>query len=769
MSMVTFDTNILERLKAALGDRYVIQRELGRGGMATVYLANDLKHDRGIALKVLHPEVTVTLGSGRFLREIRVVAKLNHPHIVPLYDSGEADGTLYFVMPYIKGESLRHRLIREKQLEIDEALKITQQVASAVHFAHGQGLIHRDIKPENILLHEGEAMVADFGIALALSGAAGERLTETGVALGTPEYMSPEQISGTGELDARTDVYSLGCVLYEMLTGEPPYIAATGQAVMAKQLVDAVPSARRLRESISSGTDKVLKRALAKSALDRFRTVRDFIDALVTGETESDTAPPSLVVLPFANLSPDRENEYFSIGLTEEIITGLSKIHAIRIIPRTSAMRLKDADKDLKTIGRELNVRYVLEGSVRKAGANLRITAQLMDTANDTHVWAEKYTGTMDDIFDIQEQVSRSIVGALRVKLTPREEERIARPRVRGLTGGFRRYLMGRYYWYCFTPDGLQKAKEGFERALERDPEYAAGHVGLAGAYLMLGGAPLNVVSAAESIPMVKKAARKAIELDPLNGDAYESLALAECWFDGDWEAARRTAILGTEDDPKSGPAWTAYAHTHDVCGLHEEAAHGAVRLLELDPSSPLYHSVAAQIHCHARSYSYAEELVRRARKLEPRFPLAAFIEAEILLAKGDEVGALVVIEPWREVMRDFDYGLAILAFTLARNGQRDDALRRGTDLEGQCNFGRAAWSDVALVHLGLGSRDRALSFLQRESQRKPFGGLMTAYLAVHPLFDPLRHEAAFKDVLRTLGLDSYERTNTASLRSDKS
>lgn len=649
-------------------------------------------------------------------------------------------------------------------------MNITQHVASAVHFAHGQGLIHRDIKPENILLHEGEAMMADFGIALALSAAAGARLTETGVALGTPEYMSPEQISGTEELDWRTDVYSLGCVLYEMLTGEPPYIASTAQAVMAKQLVDAVPSARRLRESISPETDQVLKRALAKSPLDRFRTVRDFIDALVTGETEADaTAPPSLVVLPFANLSSDRENEYFSVGLTEEIITGLSKIHAIRIIPRTSAMRLKDADKDLKTIGRELNVRYVLEGSVRKAGTNFRITAQLMDAANDTHVWAEKYTGTMDDIFDIQEQVSRSIVGALRVKLTPREDEGIARPRVRGLTGGFRQYLMGRYHWYRFTPDGVQKAKEGFERALKRDPQYAAGHVGLADAYLMLGGAPLNVVAAAESISMVKKEAGKAIELDPLNGDAYASLALAQCWFDGDWEAARGTAIRGTEVDPKSGPAWTAYAHTHDVCGLHEKAARGTARLLELDPSSPLYHSVAAQIHCHGRSYSYAESLVRRARELEPRFPLAAFIEAEILLAKGDEVGALTVIEPWREVMRDFDYGLAILAFTLARNGHRDDALRLASDLERQCDLGRAAWSDVALVHLGLGSRDRALFFLRRASEQKPFGGLMTAYLAVHPLFDPLRHEAAFGDVLRKLGLDSYARTKPTSPRSDKS
>ena len=758
------DTNVPEQLNAALGDRYAIQRELGRGGMATVYLANDQKHDRQIALKVLHPHITATVGTDRFLREIQIAARLNHPHIVAPYDSGEAAGILYYVMPNIQGESLRHRLKRDNRLAIDEALNITRDVAAALHYAHGHGLIHRDIKPENILLHEGEAMVADFGIALALSAAGGTRLTETGIALGTPEYMSPEQISAPDELDARSDVYALGCVLYEMLTGEPPYIGVTAQTVLAKQLADAVPSARRLRASVSLGMDRALKRALAKAPVDRFRTVTEFVEALVaTGNEPESVAPKSLVVLPFANLSADPENEHFSDGLTEEIIADLSKIDGLRVISRTSAMRLKDANKDLKAIGRELGVRYVLEGSVRKAGANLRITAQLIDAENDTHVWAEKYTGTAADIFDIQEQVSKSIANALRVKLSPRDEKRIAAPRVRGYSDQFRQQLLSRYHWYRFTPDGVQKAKEYNERALERDPEFAAGHVGLADAYLMLGGAPLNILPSAETIPMVKKAASKAIELDPSNGDAYESLALAQCWFEGDWEAARQTAIRGTEVDPKSGLAWTAYAHTHDVCGLHNEAVRAAARLLELDSSSPVYHSVAAWINCHARRYPYAQELVRRARDLEPKFPLAAYIDAEVLLAQGDNAGALTVIAPWRDVMRDFDYGLAILALTLALNGQRDDALRIAADLEEQCNRGRAAWSDVALVHLGLGSRDLALDFLWRAARQKPFGGVMTAYLAVHPLFDPLRRETRFMEALQALGLDSYARSDRSA------
>jgi eukaryotic-like serine/threonine-protein kinase len=771
MPMSTADTNF-DHLQACFADRYVIQRELGRGGMATVYLAIDPKHDREIAIKVLHPEVSVGLGSDRFLREIRIAAKLNHPHIVAFYDSGEASGILYYVMPYIKGESLRHKLKREKKLEVDEAIRIIRDLGSALHYAHGQGLIHRDIKPENILLHEGEAVVADFGIALALSAAGGERLTQAGVSLGTPEYMSPEQISEPGELDARSDIYAMGCVLYEMLCGEPPFLGASAQAVIAKHLADPVPSVQRLRESVPPRVDRALKCALSKSPVDRFRTVRDFVEFLVAPDAEPQAASTqTLVVLPFASLSSDPEDQHFSDGLTEEISADLSKIHGIRVISRTSAMRLKGTDKDLKTIGRELNVRYVLEGSVRKAGQTLRITAQLIDAANDVNLWSHKYTGTVEDLFDIQEQVARSIASALRVKLSTQEEEQIARrgqggPGTGSRVGGvswepWKRHLSGRYHWYRFTPDGVHKAKEGFERAIQRDPDYAPAHVGLAESYLMLGGAPLNILPSAETIPIVKKAAGRAIQLNPSDGSAYEPLALAQCWFEGTWEAARQTAIRGTQLDPQSARAWRAYAHTHCVSGLFEDAANGAARFLELDPSSPQLHAEAAWIHCHARNYARAEQLVRRARELEPGFPLAAYIEAEIRLAEGDPRGALAVITPWQDEMRTFDYGLAILGYALARNGDREAGVRIAADLEELSSHGRAAWSGVALVHLALGSPEQSLTFLARASRQRPFGGVMTAYLAVHPLFDPLRNHAGFIDVLRTLGLESYRGART--------
>ncbi len=292
--------DLLDRLKTAIADRYAIEREIGAGGMATVYLAEDLKHKRKVAVKVLRPELAATLGPERFLREIEISANLNHPHILPLFDSGEADGFLYYVMPYVEGESLREKLNREKLLAIDEALEISKTVAGALGYAHTQGLIHRDIKPENILFHEGEATVTDFGIALAMSAAGRKRLTETGMSVGTPDYMSPEQAMGERELDARSDIYSLACVLFEMLTGEPPYIGSTAQAIIAKRISDPVPSARRLRATVPNAADAALKRALAKTAVDRFPTATEFVEALFAGDAEPDVSPAmSIVVLPF--------------------------------------------------------------------------------------------------------------------------------------------------------------------------------------------------------------------------------------------------------------------------------------------------------------------------------------------------------------------------------------------------------------------------------------------------------------------------------------
>ena len=277
-------TDKFERLKAALADRYAIERELGSGGMATVYLAEDLKHHRNVAVKVLRPELAAALGAERFVREIKIAAQLHHPHILPLHDSGEAHGFLYYVMPYVEGESLRERLSREKQLPLDDALQIAREVADALGSAHSHDVVHRDIKPENILLEEGHAVVADFGIARAITAAGGERITETGIAVGTPAYMSPEQGAGSQDVDGRSDTYSLGCVLYEMLAGHPPFTGSTAQEVLARHSMDAVPPLHAARPAITDAVDRAITKALAKTPADRFATAAQFSEALTAVE-----------------------------------------------------------------------------------------------------------------------------------------------------------------------------------------------------------------------------------------------------------------------------------------------------------------------------------------------------------------------------------------------------------------------------------------------------------------------------------------------------
>src|SRR5213596_3296139 len=286
-------SDALERLGAALAEHYTIEREIGAGGMATVYLARDLKHDRKVALKVLRPELAAVLGIERFLSEIRVTAHLQHPHILPLFDSGQAGGLIYYVMPYVEGESLRHRLEREKQLPIEEAVRLASGIASALDYAHRHGVIHRDIKPENILFQDGQAVVADFGIALALSAAGGSRLTETGLSLGTPQYMSPEQATGDRVIDARSDIYSLAAVLYEMLAGEPPHTGPTVQSVIAKVVTDRPRPLRALRDAVPPHVESAIQKALAKVPADRFASALQFAEALTPagGVSEAVAAP----------------------------------------------------------------------------------------------------------------------------------------------------------------------------------------------------------------------------------------------------------------------------------------------------------------------------------------------------------------------------------------------------------------------------------------------------------------------------------------------
>src|SRR5688500_12782839 len=523
----------IERLRKALSQSYTVDRELGRGGMATVYLAQDIKHDRVVALKVLHPDLAASLGPDRFLREIKLAARLNHPHILPLFDSGDADGLLYYVMPYVEGESLRERLDREQQLPIEEAIHHTRSIASALDYAHRQGIVHRDIKPENVMLYEGEAMVMDFGIAKAVSAAGHETLTQTGMMVGTPAYVSPEQAAGEANLDGKSDQYSLGCVLFEMLTGERPFTRQTAPAAPAKHCTEPVPPVRTLRAAVPESIERALSRAMSTEASKRYPTSAMFAQALASGSvstpTDTQTVPQptvsaakSVAVLPFANMSADPENEYFTDGMAEEIISALTKIQSLRVISRTSSFAFKGKNEDISEIGRKLKVSTVLEGTVRKLGNRLRVTAQLVNVADGSNLWSERYDREIEDIFAIQDDISEAIVKALRVILTEGEKKQIEKARAVNVQA-YDYYLRGRQY-YQIHRKSLEYARQMFNRAVETDPEYARAYAGVADSCSLL---YMYFDARDYNLRQADAASAKALELEPELAEAHVARGLA--------------------------------------------------------------------------------------------------------------------------------------------------------------------------------------------------------------------------------------------------
>jgi TolB-like protein/Tfp pilus assembly protein PilF/tRNA A-37 threonylcarbamoyl transferase component Bud32 len=565
----------LEHIQAAFTDRYAIEREIGRGGMATVYLAHDQKHDRRVALKVLHPELAVTLGPERFLREIKVAARLSHPRIVSLHDSGKAGDYLYYVMPFIEGESLRQRLDRDKRLPVHEAVEIARHVASALTYAHATGVVHRDIKPENVMLHQGEAVVTDFGIAKAVTSAGSEKsLTQTGSSVGTPAYMSPEQAAGTAEVDGRSDVYSLGCMLYEMLAGQHPFPAASAQAMLVRHVMDPVPSVRQSRPEVPDGVDRALGQAMAKDPAARFASSAEFSHALQVGSTPPEiasvtrggTTAKSVAVLPFVDMSPQRDQEYFCEGIAEELINALMRVEALQVASRTSSFAFKGKNEDIREIGRKLKVEHILEGSVRKAGNRLRITAQLLKVVDGYQIWSERYDRDLEDVFAIQDEIAQNIARALRVVMSDRRF--IANAQTSDVEA-YDYYLKGRGFFHQWRRKSLQFARQMFLRAIEIDPEYALAYAGVADCCSSL----YTWFEADEANrEQAEAASRKALELNPELAEAHSARGLA-LTIGKRYDEARVEFEAAIKLNPKLFEAHYFYGRALFLQGKLDEAA----------------------------------------------------------------------------------------------------------------------------------------------------------------------------------------------------
>ncbi len=749
---------LLDRLDTALASRYRIERELGQGGMAKVFLAHDLKYERAVAVKVLRPELAAEVGPTRFLREIQIAARLHHPHILPLYDSDTVGGLVYYVMPYIEGETLRHRLLRERQLPVDDALQIAREVADALNYAHKAGVIHRDIKPANILLDSGHALVADFGIARAI----GTGESSTGHIIGTPAYMSPEQIEGVKELDGRSDVYSLGCVLFEMLVGEPPFKGTSVMSVIANRLSNPLPSARAQRDLVPETIDWAVKKAMATLPADRFQTAAQFAEALGTSATVAiavgtaqamvqavqASTTKSVAVLPFENMSTDPENEYFSDGITDDIIAQLSKISALKVISRTSSMQYKKTTKKIAAIAQELGVEAVLEGSVRRAGQRVRIVVHLVEPRTEKHLWGETFDRQLADVFEVQSEVAQQITGALAATLSPEEKKRLdAKPTESA--EAYNLSLLGRFHANKWAEADVQKGIEFFLQALEKDPGYGVAYAGLADAYELLS-IGFSSKPPAEYLSQAKAMALKALELDDTLAEAHTSLAYARWLGDLDWSGAEKEFKRALELKSSYVMAHEWYAEYLAALGRHDEAVAEIKKAQQLDPLAVPVTRAAGWVLYFARRFDEAINELQKALAMDAKFLGARLVLWWVYIAKGEPEKAAADIriqlaQPGLGTIKKLS-----LAYAQAAAGDREEATGLLWELEAKLVGDNRLALMSALVFTLLDMNDRAFEQLERAfHQREP--GLL--FLKVAPWADPLRSDPRYSALLNKMGL----------------
>ncbi|MFN8579472.1 MAG: protein kinase [Gemmatimonadaceae bacterium] len=735
---------------AALADRYEIQRELGSGGMATVFAARDLRHQRQVAVKVLHPELGAMLGAPRFLAEIRMTAQLQHPHIMPMYDSGEADGVLYFVMPLIEGESLRQRLAREGRLAVEEAVRLTRQVADALQFAHDRGVIHRDIKPENIMLQAGHALVADFGIGRVVSSnAPGTRLTALGMPLGTPVYMSPEQASASADLDTRSDLYSLGCVLYELLSGEPPFMAATSQGVIMQRFVKPPPSAAARRPGLPMRIDAAVRRAMAFDPRDRFASAREFADAL--GDTSApvpvaDTGRRSIAVLPFINMSVDADTEFFSDGITEEILNALAKLNGLRVIARTSSFAFKGKNIDIREIGQRLGADVVLEGSVRRSGEQLRITAQLIDATDGHHLWSERYDRDRQDVFRVQDEITSAIRDALSARLLGiGSVQQYDTPNIDMET--YELYLRGRFHLNRLA-DGMHQGMECLQEVIRRAPTFAPAYAQLSMAYGML--TMYCVLPPRTGFPIIRGLCEQAIALDPNLSSAYTGLGHVALWHDWDWKTSRQHFERALSLDSNDALAKAMASQYWFSLGHFEEGDRLCDRAMALDPMNTAIMTVKAIGKYLARDWGETIRITDKIISLDRTSWEAYRWRGYALRESGRLDESLEALERAVQFSNRHPWTLSHLAATLGFLGRMDEAREIEAELKRRAPVENIP--PMALPVIAVITHDADTLFASLEASFE-FRDFWMVQLRTEPVFDPFRSDPRFDDLIRRVGI----------------
>jgi serine/threonine-protein kinase len=736
-------------LARALDSRYRLDREIGHGGMSFVYLALDIKHGRQVAVKVLHSDLAASIGAERFLREIRIAAGLAHPHILPLIDSGDAGGFLYYVTPYVPDGSLRSRLDQGTRLSLNDTLRIVREVGSGLDYAHRQGFVHRDVKPENILFADGLAVLADFGIARAIGVAGSDAVTEIGLAVGTPDYMSPEQAAGEQDVGPRSDAFSLAVVAYEMLAGEAPLKGAGPRETMARHISETPGPLRAVRPEVPSRVERALARALARDPADRYPTVAELVAAL---EDESavpftPASAPTIAVLPFVNSSPDPDSEYLSDGITDELIDALAKVEGLRVSSRSSVFALKGKPADVRAIGALLGAAWVLEGSLRRAGNRLRITAQLASTDDGRVLWSERFDRTLEDVFAIQEEIARTIVDTLRRTSLAELVAPSPRKHTNNLSA-YAMYLKGRYLWNRRTRGDIAAAISMFEQAIAEDPGYAQAYAGLADAYAL--SLDYRDVPVAEGFALAERYARQALALDDTVAEAHASLAWSLFIYDWNWDESRREFRRAIELDPGYATArqWYAFwllARGHSDAGLAE-----VHRAAELDPVSISIRRSVGWMYYYARRYDEGRYYLERAIAMNPTADETYRVLGLTCAVQGRYEEAERYLKEAIALSPGGTYTPSMLVYMLGRAGRRAEAEEKMRELEARAHAAYVSPVAFATMHLGLGNYEAALDWMEKARLERR-GWL--CYLRVHPIVDPVRSDPRFAALMKAMGL----------------
>jgi eukaryotic-like serine/threonine-protein kinase len=741
-----------------IAGKYKIIEEVGHGGMGIVYKAEDIKLKRSVALKFLPPHLMDSPElKERFLVEAQAAAALNHPNICVIHEVGESEDRPYIAMEFVEGETLRDR-VGKGPLEPMEAVGLVDQVAAGLGEAHQKGIIHRDIKSANIMITpKGRAKVMDFGLAKLRGGSS---LTKSRTTLGTVAYMSPEQARGDN-LDQRTDIWSLGVVLYELLAGKLPFRGDHDQTMIYSILHQEPESLIKARPGMAPGLDHVVGQALSKKPADRYQTMDEFredLAAVAEGlkplRAKAKPAAIKLAVLPFANMTGDPDQEYLSDGLTQEMITLLGRLHlqSLGVIARTSVMRYKKSEAPIDQIGRELGVEYVLEGSVRREGSRVRVSADLIQARDQVKLWGDVFEREMSGILALQNDVAGEVTKALALKLLPSEQARLAQAR-RVNPEAHEAYLRGSLHWTKAMPGDVDIAEKYFDLALEKDPSYAPAYSGRAWVWIVRN--QLGLVPPEEAGPKAKTAALRAIELDENLAGAHEALAMVRWLIDWDWESAWGSWRRTIELNPNVANAQAMYAHFLLIMGHGEEVLVHSERAAVLDPFNSLIHSWHAFVLYHLHQYDAAIVAAREALRFQQDNPVAAnalWWSMNEIKDIGKE--AFEAARAFAKAVYNDPRIESALCEGYARGGYAEAMKRAAEALSARLPEVFCLPSDIAMFHVMAGEKDKAIEWLEKGFKiRDP----MLPYIGVAPLFDDLRPDPRFQDLIRKMRLPSGE------------